>query len=175
MDLPQPNRKWMQPLKQTNFNKSLNEPPTCRETPSNELLSSWTQCCVMVRVKVFRQHPCAKFFPALELELFEGVKWVGLSFYSKRQNAQRERLLSRELLSERGTMRNEQWCLLLFFFNLLHTTRAVTKPRSIQSKHAEAEVLRHLRAQFKQHWHTTWSTYPSLTQRWHFNTAERLH
>lgn len=42
----------------------------------------------MVRAKVFRQHPCAKFLSALELELFGRVKWVGLSFYSKTQNTE---------------------------------------------------------------------------------------
>lgn len=37
---------------------------------------------------MFRQHPCAKFFTALELELFGSVKWVCLSFYSKSQNTE---------------------------------------------------------------------------------------
>lgn len=37
---------------------------------------------------MFRQHPCAKFFSALELELFGSVKGVGLSFYSKIQNTE---------------------------------------------------------------------------------------
>lgn len=87
----------------------------------------------MVRVKVFTQHPCATFFPALNLNSL-GL-WNGWAcHFTVKENAERERLVSRELLSERGTMRNERWC--LFFSNLLHTTRAVTRPRSIQSKHA---------------------------------------
>lgn len=55
-------------------------------------------CCVMVRAKVFRQHPCAKFFSALELELFGSVKWVGLSSYSKKQNTEGKARLAGALL-----------------------------------------------------------------------------
>lgn len=40
----------------------------------------------MEQAKVFRQHPCAKFFLALELELFGSAKWAGSSFYSNSQN-----------------------------------------------------------------------------------------
>lgn len=75
----------------------------------------------MEQAEVFTQHTCAKFFSALELELFDSMKWAGLTFYSKSHNRAGTVL-------PLGGIRNVPRCLissLLFLHNVRNNNTAV--------------------------------------------------
>lgn len=91
----------------------------------------------MVRAKVFRQHLCAKFFSALELELFGSVKWVGLSLYSQLQNTEEDGTAH---IAGAVLTANTKKCATMSLNHLyLHTARASTALWCVESKHSQTK------------------------------------